>query len=113
MKKIIKWIIYRLAIFCSFILIRLSKIYEIRIGRITVERLGHFSIEPEIYLCELDKGIRKLNRGLTILYYTQPICNQFLFKKWKKYFPIINAVVNRIMRFSSKCYVESDRNTLH
>jgi putative glycosyltransferase (TIGR04372 family) len=85
------------------ILMRLmSQWYLIRLGSLISSRIGHFSANTEIYLCEREEGINVPNRPhLDIFFFGhKPLCNKQLAKMWKRTLRIwpswIVAPVNRV-----------------
>lgn len=55
----------------------------IRFGKIVALRLGHFALEPELYLCERDAGMYG-PRTIDISYYSPPVSNMQLKKMWDR-----------------------------
>ena len=53
----------------------------VRFGPLRSERLGHFTANTELYLCERDAGMHSL-RTFDIFYHASPVCNQQLKKMW-------------------------------
>lgn len=72
--------------FIIFILIRIIKpLILIRIQLLISERIGHFSGNTELYLCELDAGVNKpKGRFIDIWYNNYPICNYQLNRMIKR-----------------------------
>ncbi|MFC1646118.1 TIGR04372 family glycosyltransferase [Candidatus Omnitrophota bacterium] len=61
----------------------LRPLLTIRLGPLRSERIGHFAINTELYLCERDAHMHE-PRTLDIFYYTLPVCNQQLKKMWDR-----------------------------
>ncbi|UCD54973.1 MAG: TIGR04372 family glycosyltransferase [Candidatus Omnitrophota bacterium] len=55
----------------------------IRFGKLLSDRIGHFAINTEEYLCEKDAGMYG-RRIFDIFYTVKPICNQQLKKMWSR-----------------------------
>jgi len=55
----------------------------IRFGQLYTERIGHFAVNTEVYLCERDAGLHG-QQILDIFYYSFPICNEQLRKMWAR-----------------------------
>ena len=55
----------------------LRPVVLIRFGWLRSERLGHFAIDTELYLCERDAGMQPSN-ALDVFYYRAPVCNEQL-----------------------------------
>ena len=55
----------------------------IRFGRLISNRLGHFALEPELYLCERDAGMHPPG-AVNIFYHSKPLSNQQLKKMWER-----------------------------
>lgn len=75
----------------------------IRFGPIRSERIGHFAISPEVYLCQRDIGIEE-QRTYDIFYHSSPISNQQLKRMWDRtlhIFPFGNLgrQVSRLIRW--------------
>lgn len=89
----IKWVLsvllklplYILAVIVVFLL-RLSRPWLlVRWGRLISTRIGHFAANTELYLCERDAGINRLNqRHVDMFYISKPICNNQLATMWKR-----------------------------
>ncbi len=61
----------------------LRPIVTIRFGPLISERIGHFAINTELYLCRRDAGMEK-QRAIDVFYTAPFICNQQLKKMWKR-----------------------------
>lgn len=68
----------------AIVLIRaLRPLVLIRFGPLRSERIGHFTANTELYLCERDLGMFG-RRTIDIFYHSSPICNQQLKKMWDR-----------------------------
>jgi putative glycosyltransferase (TIGR04372 family) len=72
----------------------ISPLIHIRIGRLISHRIGHFSGNTELYLCEKDAGLnfsqRRSRKTLDIFYLKySPVCNLYLLKMWKRVLHIL------------------------
>lgn len=61
----------------------LRPIVVIRVGLLDGSRIGHFSANPELYLCERDAGMHK-GRTLDVFYHLPLVCNRQLKKMWDR-----------------------------
>ena len=76
------------------VLIRILKpIKFIRVGTLHDNRIGHFVINVELYLCEKEHGIQPQN-SIDIFFHGDEVCNFQLLKMWKRVLPI-----SRIARY--------------
>lgn len=71
------------------IIISVYPFYKIRIFEIETRAIGHFSASMEIFLCEMDLGIHKKEKGIYLWFPNRIIANNFLFKKWKEILTIV------------------------
>ena len=55
----------------------------IRFGPLLDRRIGHFSSNIELYLCEREAGIRD-NKAVDIFFHTNPVSNRQLKKMWDR-----------------------------
>lgn len=71
----------------------------IRFGRLSSERIGHFAIETELYLCEREVGLYG-RRAIDIFYHNQPICNYQLKKMWERILRVffLAALIDKLNR---------------
>ena len=61
----------------------LRPVLLIRMAQLRSERIGHFALSTELYLCERDVGVQR--RGtLDIFFHASPVCNQQLKKMWDR-----------------------------
>ena len=68
----------------TLIIIRLiSPWYLVRFGGILSSRIGHFSVNTELYCCEIESGINKPKQSYLDLFYYDAISNQQLAKMWR------------------------------
>ena len=102
-KLIIKLPIILLAIVFVIIIRISSPLIRIRLGSIGMERIGHFAINPELYLCKIDAGLEKI-KTFDILFFqpSRPIYNQQLKKMWERTLPI--SIISHYTRFLSYAY---------
>ncbi len=84
-------LILRLIFFFPIVIIIISvyPFYKIRIFEIETRLIGHFSLPIEIFLCELNLGVYKKEKGIFIWVPNKIISNKFLFKKWKEVMSIV------------------------
>ncbi len=62
-----------------------NQFFLVRFQHVRVNRIGHLSTNIELYLCEKDKNINTPRQFyLDIFFYDRKVCNNVLFKKWKK-----------------------------
>jgi len=75
------------------IIVRLIRpVKLIRFGNLYSERIGHLSLNNELYMCECDHSMQPRN-STDIFGYLKPVCNNQLLKMWKRVLP---AKINRI-----------------
>ena len=68
-----------------FIMVILRPLLIIRIGRLWNDRIGHFSANTELYLCEQDAKINTPKGNYIDLFFVRGrICNSYLLKMWKR-----------------------------
>jgi len=86
-----------------FILVKLIKpIFLIRFREIPSERIGHFAIETELYLCEKNNKLRKNTKThIDIFFVGKNISNKYLLKLYKK--KIIILPRNLVLPINSLC----------
>ena len=89
MESFIKIILSPIAPFLALLISIIAKTANIKFGHLKVDRLGHFTIETEIFLCELENGFHGEKRPKIFLYYDQTPCNNLLLQKWESFFYIL------------------------
>ena len=57
-----------------------------RLGFLRGERLGHFALEPEVYLCERDAGFHAGHDDVFTV--RGPVCNSYLAEQWARHLTI-------------------------
>ncbi len=69
-----------------FLFIRLIRPWLIlRFAPLYSERIGHFAVNTEVYLCERDAGMYLPSRRfIDIFYYNSPVCNSQLRRMWDR-----------------------------
>jgi putative glycosyltransferase (TIGR04372 family) len=83
------------------IIIRIIRpIKAIRIGKLISQRLGHFALEPELYLCERDIGLHDKN-SVDIFYCSGRISNSQLKLMWARTICIIDFI--RPLDWANRC----------
>ena len=66
----------------------------IRIGRLWGDRIGHFSANTELYLCEQDAKINTPKvRYIDLFFIDGRICNNYLLKMWKREIIVIPTFI--------------------
>jgi len=66
------------------LLVRVMRpIVLVRFGALRSERLGHFTVNTEAYLCQRDLGIQD-RQAIDIFFHSAPICNQQLKTMWDR-----------------------------
>ena len=63
----------------------LRPIIVIRIGRVNSARIGHLTLEPELYFRCVEQSPEP--RRLDLLYFPRPICNNQLAEMWRRQLP--------------------------
>ena len=76
----------------------------VRFGVIENQRIGHYAVNPELYLCERDAGLQP-NRSLDIFYKIDPTytANRQLERMWKRSGRIRVWEVARFMYLVNRC----------
>ena len=97
--------------FFLFILIRLiSFFYLVRIGRFRSDKIGHLSLEYEIYLEEKKRGINlPSKRYVDIFFREYTICNHFYYNLRKKDFIIFPNLIFRELWLITKFLNNSEK----
>ncbi|MDD2751875.1 MAG: TIGR04372 family glycosyltransferase [Candidatus Omnitrophica bacterium] len=72
-----------LAVPCVILARLLRPLVLIRFGFLFSSRIGHFAIETELYLCELEKGLRS-KKYFDLFYLIHPVCNVQLLKMFAR-----------------------------
>ena len=85
------------AVLFLLIISMLQPFYLVRLGGIISDRIGHFSGNTEVYLCERDAGINVPNKPYVDIFYMWPICNQQLAKMWKRELMIAPGYLGHIL----------------
>lgn len=105
---ILKNLLIALCIPMAFVIRLLRPFVTIRFGRLMVSRIGHFSLDTEVYLCERDAGLHG-KRIYDIFYYTyrDKFSNYQLKKMWDRVLPVsrLASLVdksNRLLPASNK-----------
>ncbi|MCP4341952.1 MAG: TIGR04372 family glycosyltransferase, partial [Desulfobulbaceae bacterium] len=85
--KVVRWLYYSpdllFSIVVSLILRALCPVVLVRFGKIPSQRIGHFALEVEAYLCARDTDL--VNQNIfDVFFYDMPICNQQLKKMWDR-----------------------------
>ena len=77
--------IYLISIHLIVILRLIKSWYLIRWGELLSSRIGHFSVDTEIYCCERDAGINSPSQKHVDLFYLRKyVCNKQLEKMWRR-----------------------------
>ena len=57
----------------------------VRLGSLPTERIGHFAVYTELYLCACDACINSpVQRHVDLFYFGQSVCNEQLARMWKR-----------------------------
>lgn len=83
--KYFKYIMVSPLCFIILILVRIvSPLFKIRFGTLMYDRIGHFALNTELYLCEKDSEINQYsNRTIEIFaFYNRAVCNEHLANMW-------------------------------
>ncbi len=96
--------IYLLSIPLIIILRLIKSWYLIRWGELISGRIGHFSINTELYCCECDVGINSPSQKYLDLFYLKKyVCNKQLEKMWRRSLIVLPAwllrPLSRVNRF--------------
>lgn len=73
----------------AFVFVFLSRVispfFIVRIGALRSDRIGHFVLETELQLLEIENGVAKQpQRSFNIWYAPEPIANRVVYKMWKR-----------------------------
>lgn len=73
----------------AFVFVFLSRVvspfFTVRIGALRSDRIGHFVLETELQLLEIENGVAKQpQRSFNIWYAPEPIANQVVYRMWKR-----------------------------
>ena len=106
---ILQFSIYLIAFPIVFLVRLIKPFFLIRLGELTSSRIGHFSMNVELYCCEKDAGINTPSQKYIDLFFLNKIvCNKQLEKMWRRkllvlprwfLFPIskVNILLNRLI----------------
>ncbi len=74
------------AVLVVLIVRMLRPLVTVRLGPLRSSRIGHFAMEPEMYLCRRDVGMHGGQRAIDVFYYSTPalICNHQVKKMWER-----------------------------
>ena len=120
--KLITFIFFALISPALVLLIRIfNPLILIRFQYVRVNRIGHLSTNIELYLCEKDNNINKPKQiYFDIFFYDRKICNNVLFKKWKKKVIFLPAYIikpiyflNNIILFQKNKYQVKPNQDFH
>jgi len=89
-KKTLTFLLSILTMPLVLILRVLKRAIIIRFGVLPSERIGHFALNVELYLCERDKSMHN-PRNFDIFYYNSQISNYQLMKMWGRVLRISNS----------------------
>ena len=92
MKIALSILMYFYASLILFILIVISPICKIKIGKIKTRTIGNGSIAYEIFYYEIKKMDLKKKNELYIWFHEKKISNKFIIKKFKENFTIISGI---------------------
>ena len=113
---------YYLAILLVIFFRLISVFFIVRIGYLNSVKIGHFSMNTELYFCKRDAGINVPDKPyIDFFYFEKYICNKQLSSMWKKklnilphffLFPIhrVNKIVNFFVPGGHKHEVHSNDN---
>jgi putative glycosyltransferase (TIGR04372 family) len=81
----------------------LRPLVVIRIGALASNRIGHYALDAELYLCERDAGLIP-SRTFDVFYDGGPVCNQQLRKMWRRRLRMVQYVAElaRVNRWLPK-----------
>ena len=67
-----------------FVVRAISPFVLVRVGMITSTRLGHFTLNTELYLLETEEFKKESTvKVKDFVYFPEPVCNRYLAKKWR------------------------------
>ena len=108
--------VYLLSIPLIIILRLIKPWYLIRWGELISSRIGHFSINTEIYCCKRDAGINSPSQKyLDLFYMKEYVCNKQLEKMWRRSLIVLPtwllrplSIVNRFFCLFNSSFRESE-----
>ncbi len=83
-----------IASFILFFLFLLKRIILFRFGFLHSDRIGHFALNTELWLCE-KKNINKSKLIFDFFYIPTKICNNQLYIMWKRHFTFLPKILLR------------------
>ena len=90
----VKLILYSPYLPIVFIIFLLKPFLRVRVGQLWSSRIGHFSANTELYLCERDAKINIPNKHYIDLFFVSgQICNNYLLKMWKREIIILPSFI--------------------
>lgn len=90
-RKVRTLVLAPLAFLVVVVVRALRPLLVIRFGPLVSYRIGHFSANTEVYLCELDAGLHG-HRAIDIFYHIAPISNHQLKKMWDRSIQVSSLV---------------------
>ncbi len=112
--KIIHAIILFVPLLPVIAVVRLLRpFFLIRFGFLENQRLGHYAVNPELYLCEQDAGIQP-KKTFDIFYKIDPTftCNRQLEKMWKRSGRIRVWEIGRFLSITNRCIPGYQKHTV-
>ncbi len=90
LRLIIKYLIKSFCIIFFFPITLLIHLSGYRYINVFTERIGHLALEPDIHIKK--QLLNKIDKKKWVIFYKKnKVANQYLLKKWKKYFIIIDS----------------------
>ncbi len=101
MRKLWWWWCVLIAAPCTFCLLLLFPFYKIRLIALFSDRIGHYALNTELFLCHLNER-KLLDNGVKYIFYTRvaPICNSQLHRMWKR--KIVILPFCRVLGFTDR-----------
>lgn len=84
--RILRQALLALGVLLALPLRLMAPLYRIEIQRIWGERIGHFALEPEQFICT--RRLFPRDRCRTYFFCDPPVANDFLLSKWKQVLPL-------------------------
>jgi putative glycosyltransferase (TIGR04372 family) len=115
--RLIQFFLLSLSIFFSlpiiFIIKLINPIFTIRFGKLMSSRIGHFTANTELYLCEKEEKINiPQNKNYIDIFFLghKPVCNEQLLKMWKRKIIIFPKVLIEPLFIANKLLPNKIRN---
>ena len=114
---LLQYLLLLVSILLSFPIVLIIKLINpfitLRFGKLISSRIGHFSANTELYLCEKDENINiPINHKCIDIFFLgyEPICNQQLLKMWKRKIIILPKILIEPLFIANKFFPNKIKN---